>query len=182
MPPALISANPVAALLGASLSPAAQALQSANNGFVLLCAALVLMMTPALALFYAGFVRIRNVLNTMVMSFAAMALVSVLWVLFGYSLAFSEGSGPLAPFIGGFQWAGLSNWSASYGNGQLSHGAVALFQLTFAIITPALISGAVVERMHFRAFLALMGLAPWISLAAWWWRWLPGWGLLWRPG
>ena len=118
MPPVLISALPVAVLAGDALSPAAQALQSANNGFVLLCAALVLMMTPALALFYAGFVRSRNVLNTMVMSFAAMALVSVLWVLFGYSLAFSEGSGPLAPFIGGFQWAGLSNWSASYGNGR----------------------------------------------------------------
>jgi Amt family ammonium transporter len=77
------------------------ALHSANNGFVLISAALVLMMTPALALFYAGFVRSRNVLNTMVMSFAAMGLVSVLWVLFGYSLAFSPGQGALAPFIGG---------------------------------------------------------------------------------
>ena len=132
------------------------ALRSANNGFVLVSAALVLMMTPALALFYAGFVRSRNVLNTMVMSFTAMALVSVLWVLFGYSLAFSPGSGPLAPFIGGLQWAGLSNWSAPYGDGQLSHGAVALFQVTFAIITPALISGAVVERMHFRAWMVFL--------------------------
>lgn len=140
----------------AALTPAGQALQSANNGFVLLSAALVLMMTPALALFYAGFVRSRNVLNTMVMSFSAMALVSVLWVLFGYSLAFSPGSGPLAPFIGGFQWLGLSNWSAPYGDGQLSHGAVALFQLTFAIITPALISGAVVERIDFRAWIAFV--------------------------
>jgi Amt family ammonium transporter len=171
----LISALPVAVLAVDALSPAAQALQSANNGFVLLCAALVLMMTPALALFYAGFVRSRNVLNTMVMSFAAMALVSVLWVLFGYSLAFSEGSGPLAPFIGGFQWAGLSNWSASYGNGQLSHGAVALFQLTFAIITPALISGAVVERMHFRAWIAFVVL--WSTFI-----YLPLAHMVWGPG
>jgi len=113
------------------------------------------MMTPALAIliFYAGFVRSRNVLNTMVMSFTAMALVSVLWVLYGYSLAFSPGSGPLAPSLGGLQWAGLSNRDQPYGDGQLSHGAVALFQATFAIITPALISGAVVERMHFRAWL-----------------------------
>jgi Amt family ammonium transporter len=120
-------------------------------------------------------VRSRNVLNTMVMSFAAMALVSVLWVLFGYSLAFSEGSGPLAPFIGGFQWAGLSNWSAAYGNGQLSHGAVALFQLTFAIITPALISGAVVERMHFRAWIAFVVL--WSTFI-----YLPLAHMVWGPG
>ena len=133
------------------------------------------MMTPALALFYAGFVRSRNVLNTMVMSFSAMALVSVLWVLFGYSLAFSPGHGPLAPFIGGLQWAGLSNWSAPYGNGQLSHGAVALFQLTFAIITPALISGAVVERMHFRAWMLFLLL--WSTFI-----YLPLAHMVWGPG
>jgi Amt family ammonium transporter len=151
------------------------ALRSANNGFVLVSAALVLMMTPALALFYAGFVRSRNVLNTMVMSFTAMALVSVLWVLFGYSLAFSPGSGPMAPFIGGLQWAGLSNWSAPYGDGQLSHGAVALFQATFAIITPALISGAVVERMHFRAWMVFLLL--WSTFI-----YLPLAHMVWGPG
>jgi len=151
------------------------ALRSANNGFVLVSAALVLMMTPALALFYAGFVRSRNVLNTMVMSFTAMALVSVLWVLFGYSLAFSPGSGPLAPFIGGLQWAGLSNWSAPYGDGQLSHGAVALFQVTFAIITPALISGAVVERMHFPAWMVFLLL--WSTFI-----YLPLAHMVWGPG
>ncbi len=78
----------------------------ANNGFILICAALVLLMTPALGLFYAGFVRGRKVLNTLMMSFGAMALVSVLWMIYGYSLAFSPGSGPLAPFIGGFAWVG----------------------------------------------------------------------------
>lgn len=154
---------------------AAQALASANNGFVLISAALVLMMTPALALFYGGFVRSRNVLNTMVMSFAAMALVSLLWVLFGWSLAFSPGYGTLAPFIGGLQWAGLSNWSAPYGNGQLSQGAVAFFQLTFAIITPALISGAVVERMSFRAWIAFLML--WSTLI-----YLPLAHMVWGPG
>jgi len=148
---------------------------AANNGFVLISAALVLMMTPALALFYAGFVRSRNVLNTMVMSFAAMGLVSVLWVLFGYSLAFSPGTGPLAPFIGGLQWAGLSNWSAPYGDGQLSHGAVAFFQLTFAIITPALISGAVVERMNFRAWMLFVLL--WSTFI-----YLPLAHMVWGPG
>jgi Amt family ammonium transporter len=96
-------------------------------------------------------------------------------VLFGYSLAFSPGSGPLAPFIGGLQWAGLSNWSAPYGDGQLSHGAVALFQATFAIITPALISGAVVERMHFRAWMVFLLL--WSTFI-----YLPLAHMVWGPG
>ncbi len=159
----------------ATLSEAGLAQESANNGFVLVSAALVLMMTPALALFYCGFVRSRNVLNTMVMSFTAMALVSVLWVLFGWSLAFSPGEGALAPFIGGLQWAGLSNWSANFGDGQLSQGAVAFFQLTFAIITPALISGAVVERMSFRAWIAFLIL--WSSFI-----YLPLAHMVWAPG
>ena len=149
--------------------------ESANNGFVLVSAALVLMMTPALALFYCGFVRSRNVLNTMVMSFAAMALVSVLWVLYGWSLAFSPGHGPLAPFIGGLQWVGVSNWSANFGDGQLSQGAVAFFQLTFAIITPALISGAVVERMNFRAWIVFLIL--WSTFI-----YLPLAHMVWAPG
>ena len=170
---------PIATALLAAIAPspasAAEALQSANNGFVLLCAALVLLMTPALALFYGGFVRSRNVLNTMVMSFAAMAVVSVLWVLFGYSLVFAPGSGPLAPFIGGLQWAGLANWDQPWGEGQLSQGAVALFQLTFAIITPALVSGAVVERMNFGAWMAFLVL--WSSFV-----YLPLAHMVWGPG
>ena len=170
---------PIATALLAAIAPspasAAEALQSANNGFVLLCAALVLLMTPALALFYGGFVRSRNVLNTMVMSFAAMAVVSVLWVLFGYSLVFAPGSGPLATFIGGLQWAGLANWDQPWGEGQLSQGAVALFQLTFAIITPALVSGAVVERMNFGAWMAFLVL--WSSFV-----YLPLAHMVWGPG
>lgn len=165
----------LAALAPASPDLAAEALRSANNGFVLLCAALVLLMTPALSLFYGGFVRSRNVLNTMVMGFAAMAVVSVLWVLFGYSLVFAPGHGALAPFLGGLQWAGLENWAQPWGEGQLSQGAVALFQLTFAIITPALVSGAVVERMHFGAWLAFLVL--WTCLI-----YLPLAHMVWGPG
>ena len=148
---------------------------TANNGFVLISAALVLLMTPALAFFYAGFVRGRNVLNTLMMSFGSMALVSVLWVLVGYSLAFSPGHGPLPPFIGSLAWAGLWNWSVPVTDGGPSHGAVALFQLTFAVITPALVSGAVVERMAFRAwmlFVLLWSMAVYVPLAH----------MVWGPG
>ena len=152
-----------------------QAAALANNGFLLICAALVLLMTPALGLFYAGFVRGRNVLNTLMMSFGAMALVSVLWMLYGYSLAFSPGSGPLAPFIGGLAWAGLANWSVPISDGGPSHGAVAFFQLTFAIITPALVSGAVVERMNFRAWMLFLLL--WSSFI-----YLPLAHMVWAPG
>lgn len=151
------------------------ALSTANNGFVLVSAALVLLMTPALALFYAGFVRGRNVLNTLMMSFGSMALVSVTWVVWGYSLAFSEGTGPLAPFIGGLGWAGLTNWAVPISEGGPSHGAVALFQLTFAIITPALVSGAVVERISFRAWMLFVLL--WSNLI-----YLPLAHMVWAPG
>ena len=159
----------------ASVAPTS-AVDAASSSFVLISAALVLMMTPALALFYSGFVRGRNVLNTMMMSFSAMALVGVLWVLVGYSLAFSEGVGPLAPFIGGLQWAGLANWAQpSLAAPAISHGTFALFQATFAIITPALVSGAVVERINFRAwllFLLLWTFAVYIPMAH----------MVWGPG
>ena len=144
-------------------------LDPATNGFLLVSAALVLLMTPALGLFYAGFVRGRNVLNTLMMSFSAMALVGVLWIVVGYSLAFSKGVGPLAPFIGGLAWAGLSNWGEPSLNAPaVSHGTFALFQATFAIITPALVSGAVVERIQFRAwvlFVLLWTLVVYIPMA-----------------
>ena len=162
----------------ASVTPVAPAsvIDAASSGFVLISAALVLMMTPALALFYSGFVRGRHVLNTMMMSFSAMALVGVLWVLVGYSLAFSEGAGPLAPFIGGLQWAGLANWAQpSQAAPGISHGTFAMFQATFAIITPALVSGAVVERINFRAwllFLVLWTFAVYIPMAH----------MVWGPG
>ena len=106
-------------LLGFSLiSPAlaatteemiAAAQTSADTGFMLMCSALVLLMTPGLAFFYGGFVRDRNILNTLMMSFLLMGIVGVTWVLWGYSLSFAPGT----PFIGGLQWLGLNNVSAS---------------------------------------------------------------------
>jgi len=135
---------------------------SADTAFMLLCSALVLIMTPGLAFFYGGFVKSRNVLNTMMMSLILMAIVGVTWVLWGYSLAFSPGNA----FIGGLQWLflnGVGLETTDYLKGSLPeavtsyaptipHQAFMIYQAMFAIITPALISGAIVERMNFKAF------------------------------
>ncbi|WP_442941771.1 ammonium transporter [Nostoc sp.] len=133
-----------------------------DTAFMLISAALVLLMTPGLAFFYGGFVRSRNILNTLMMSFVLMAIVGVTWILWGYSLAFAPG----LPFIGGLQWFGLNGVGleitdylkgsnpaevVSYA-GTIPHQAFMIYQAMFAIITPALISGAIVERMSFRAY------------------------------
>jgi Amt family ammonium transporter len=124
-----------------------------DNAWMLVSCALVLMMTgPGLALFYGGLVRRKNVLATMMQSFILMALVSILWAIFGYSLAFGTGS----PFLGGFEFFGLNGVGAApdadYA-ATIPHQTYMLFQLMFAIITPALISGAFAERMKFSAML-----------------------------
>ncbi|WP_416212152.1 ammonium transporter [Nostoc sp. DedQUE08] len=133
-----------------------------DTAFMLISAALVLLMTPGLAFFYGGFVRSRNILNTLMMSFVLMAIVGVTWILWGYSLAFAPG----LPFIGGLQWLGLNGVGleitdylkgsnppevVSYA-GTIPHQAFMIYQAMFAIITPALISGAIAERMSFRAY------------------------------
>ena len=150
---------------------------AADTAFMLISAALVLLMTPGLAFFYGGFVRSRNVLNTMMMSFFAMGLIGVTWILYGYSLAFAPG----LPFIGSLDWAFLNkvgletskylpqmayetalrakdpNYAdvISYA-GTIPHQAYMIYQAMFAIITPALISGAIAERMTFRAYALFM--------------------------
>lgn len=125
-----------------------------DTAWVLASTALVMLMTPGLALFYGGMVRKQNVLNTIMLSFIVLGLVSVQWVLCGYSLAFGPDQGHV---IGGLSWLGLKGVglepNADYA-GTIPHQAFMAFQLMFAIITVALISGAVVERMRFPAFLA----------------------------
>ncbi|MEX2154909.1 MAG: ammonium transporter [Gemmatimonadaceae bacterium] len=125
-------------------------LSSGDTAWVFVASALVLLMIPGLALFYGGLVRARAALNTLMMSFAAFALVSVQWVLFGYTLAFGPG-GP----IGGLDWLGLKGVGQAAGpySGTIPHIAFATFQVMFAGITVALISGAMVERIRFRAYL-----------------------------
>jgi Amt family ammonium transporter len=153
-------------LMGNALAQAAAtpppAADTGDTAFMLISSALVLLMTPGLAFFYGGFVRSRNILNTLMMSFVLMAIVGVTWILWGYSLSFAPGT----PFIGGLQWLGLNGVGldvtgylqgsnppevVSYA-GTIPHQAFMIYQAMFAIITPALISGAIAERMSFKAY------------------------------
>ncbi len=138
----------------AALEAATKGAQSAgDNAWMLVSSALVLMMTaPGLALFYGGLVRRKNVLGTMMHSFILMAVVTVIWAVVGYSLAF----GGSAPFIGNFQFAMLDGVGAAPNAdyaGTIPQSTFMVYQLMFAIITPALISGAFAERMKFSAML-----------------------------
>jgi ammonium transporter, Amt family len=153
----------------AALQQAVQNAQSAgDNAWMLTSAALVLLMTgPGLALFYGGLVRKKNILGTMMQSFAMMALVSVLWAIVGYSLAFGHGN----MFIGGFEHLflrGVSlNPNPDYG-ATIPEQTYMIYQLMFAIITPALITGAFAERMKFSAmalFLSLWSLLIYCPMA-----------------
>jgi ammonia channel protein AmtB len=126
-----------------------------DTAWILVCSALVLLMTvPGLALFHGGMVRQRNVLATLLQSFAALCVVSLQWILFGYSLSF--GPDKFGGFIGDLSWAGLRGVGpgpyAAYA-ATIPHQAFMLFQMMFAAITPALICGAFAERMKFSAFL-----------------------------
>jgi Amt family ammonium transporter len=141
----------------ASLKAAVAAAQSAgDNAWLLVSCALVLMMTgPGLALFYGGLVRKKNVLGTMMHSFILMGVITVLWALVGYSLAFAEGS----PFIGDLRYAFLNGVGLEPNTdyaATVPHQTYMMFQLMFAIITPALITGAFAERMKFSAMLLFM--------------------------
>ncbi len=127
-------------------------IQAANTAWILVSTALVLLMTPALAFFYGGMVRKKNILSTLNLSMITMGLISIQWVLFGYSLAF--GGSVAGGLFGGLEHVGLANVGIEM---QPDDGIppllFAMFQMTFAIITPALITGAFVERVNFKAFL-----------------------------
>ncbi|SKA89212.1 ammonium transporter, Amt family [Paucidesulfovibrio gracilis DSM 16080] len=128
-----------------------------DNAFILICAALVFFMTPGLALFYGGLVRSKNVLSTVMHSFFMMGLASVLWAVVGYSLSFGSDVGG---FIGGLDYLFLNNVGIGpmEAGGNLSHLAFMIFQCMFAIITPALISGAYAERITFGGYVLFSSL------------------------
>ena len=146
-------------------------MNSGDTTWILVSAAMVLLMTPGLAFFYGGLVRQTDVVNTLKMSFIALAVIALEWVIIGYSIAFSPGDS----ILGGLQWIGLNgvgpepnpDYAAT-----VPHYAFMMFQMMFAIITPALISGAIVGRMKFRAyvlFILLWALAVYNPLAHWVW-------------
>ncbi|GAA4137057.1 ammonium transporter [Actinomadura keratinilytica] len=150
-------------------------IDSGSTAWLLVSAALVLLMTPGLAFFYGGMSRAKSVLNMMMMSFASIAVVGMIWVVYGYSLAFGDG-GALSSFIGGFGDAGLVGLekaaTADDGTG-IPQLVFVAFQATFAIITVALISGAIADRAKFGAWLVFI--TAWVTLvylpiAHWvWW-------------
>ena len=125
----------------------------ADVAFMLVATALVLLMTPALAFFYGGLVRSKNALNTMMMSVAALGFVGVAWALLGYSLSFAEGG----PLVGDLSKAFL-NGVGLEPQGTIPQLLFMCYQGTFAIITAALISGAIVERMRFAPYLVFITL------------------------
>ena len=151
------------------------AIDTGDTTFVLLSSALVLLMTPGLALFYAGMVRSKNSLGTLMQSMVCMGLISVQWVLFGYSLSFGPDFNHI---IGNLDWIGLKGVGVDAAPlaGTIPHQAFMLFQLTFAIITPALISGAIAERMRFPAYVLFILLwATFIYNPVAHWVWGGGW-------
>ena len=125
---------------------------------MIICAAFVMIMTPGLAFFYGGLSRRKNVINTMMMSIATMGLASVIWMIVGYSLSFSGGEGG---FIGNFKWAFFNNVSLTEAGPYAStipNISFATFQMMFAMITPALLTGAIAGRMKFKAIFMFVGL------------------------
>jgi Amt family ammonium transporter len=134
------------------------ALDTGDTAWMLTSTALVLMMTiPGLALFYGGMVRKKNVLATVMQSFATVCLMTLLWMVIGYSLAFTNGGGANA-FVGGLSKMFLSGMTADSLEGTIPESVFMTFQMTFAIITPALITGAFADRMKFSSMLAFLGI------------------------
>lgn len=144
-------------------------IDTGNTAWLLVSAALVMLMTPGLAFFYAGMVSRKNVVSTLLQNYVALAVVGLLWVIIGYSLAFSEGNA----YIGGTGFMLLDGMlNQSFGDAHVPHYAFMAFQMMFAVIAPALITGAIAERVHFKAWvlmLALWSLFVYAPVAHWVW-------------
>ncbi len=166
-------------LASSTVSAEEAALNQANTSWILTSSALVLFMTlPGLALFYGGLVRSKNVLSILIQCFSIAGIASVLWFAFGYSLAFTEGNA----FIGDFSKAFLANVNKDSLAGDIPEPLFMLFQMTFAVITPALIIGGYAERMKFSSMLIFSGawlMVVYVPITHWVWGggWLAQMGL-----
>ena len=174
--PLLVAACAVLPFLTPAVSSAEDTLNTGDTAWMLTSTALVLFMTiPGLSFFYAGMVRAKNVLSVLMQCFAITALITVLWTLYGYSMAFT-GGGELNAMIGGLEKAFLLGISSDSLSGTIPETVFVVFQMTFAIITPALIVGAFAERMKFSSMLVFMAL--WVTtvyLPVCHWVWGGGW-------
>src|ERR1041384_59226 len=128
-----------------TLAAAAPKLSAANTGFMLICSALVMLMTPGLAFFYGGMVRVKSTLNMLMMSFISLGIVTILWVLYGFSMAFGTDHGSLVGWTSDFVGFGGIGKADLWPGYPIPVFVFAVFQLMFAIITPALISGALAD-------------------------------------
>ena len=171
----LLAALMAGPALAQAAAPAAPKIDSGDTAWMLTSSVLVLMMTvPGLALFYAGMVRKKNILATLAQSFGATALITVLWMVIGYSIAFTDGGANNA-LIGGVKYLLLGPMGLNATSplaATIPESVYMFFQMTFAIITPALIAGALADRMKFSAFLAFMGawlLLVYCPIAHWVW-------------
>ncbi|MGW7255924.1 ammonium transporter [Streptomyces sp. NPDC054834] len=155
-----------------TLAAEAPKLSAANTGFMLIASALVLIMTPGLAFFYGGMVRVKSTLNMLMMSFISMGIVTILWVLYGFSMSFGTDHGSLIGWTSDyFGWAGIDKMDLWPGY-TIPVFVFAVFQMMFAIITPALISGALADRVKFSAwalFLVLWATIVYFPVAHWVW-------------
>ena len=167
--PAVVLGLLISAVPSVAFAQGESPVDSGDTAWIIAASVLVLFMTiPGLSLFYAGLVRSKNVLSIMMQNFTTVALITVLWVIFGYSLAFG-GSGP---FIGGFDKIFLQGVDVDSTFGTIPESVYIFFQLTFAIITPALIIGSLAERMKFSAylwFIALWSTLVYLPVAHWVW-------------
>ncbi|MGG2458966.1 ammonium transporter [Streptomyces sp. RGM 3693] len=147
-------------------------LSAANTGFMLICSALVMLMTPGLAFFYGGMVRVKSVLNMLMMSFISLGIVTILWVLYGFGLAFGTDTGGIIGWNSDFAGLGHIGLTQLWGTTTIPIYVFAVFQLMFAVITPALISGALADRVKFTAwalFIALWVTVVYFPVAHWVW-------------
>ena len=157
--PTLLGAAALLAVAGPAFAQdAAPTISAGDTAWMLTSTALVLLMTvPGLALFYGGMVRKKNVLATVMQSFAITCLMTVIWMVVGYSLAFTDGGG-INAYVGGLRASSWPAWASTRSRAPSPKSVFMMFQMTFAIITPALICGAFADRMKFSAMLWFMGL------------------------